>query len=89
MPHQMTDEEIRKMARERVNEKKGFFIHLVVIWTVTGRGFPWFLFPLGGWGIGVIFHFLGVFVFSQHGTSNWENRQMEKEIERIKKSQNM
>lgn len=99
MPYELSDEEIYKLARERVNEKKGFFTHLtvyvlvnillVVIWAFTSRGFPWFVFPLGGWGIGLLFHFLGVFVFSQHGTSDWEQKEMEKEIERIKKSKNL
>ena len=99
MPYEMSDEEIYKLARERVNEKKGFFTHfavyivvnilLVVIWAFTGRGFPWFVFPLGGWGIGVIFHFLGVFVFSKQGTTDWERREMEKEVERLKKNRNI
>ena len=29
---------------------------LVVVWGVTGAGFFWPLFPLMGWGIGVVFH---------------------------------
>ena len=99
MPYELNDEEIYKLARERVNEKKGFYTHLaayivvnimlILIWWFTGHGFPWFIFPLGGWWIGLLFHCLGVFVFSQHGTSDWERRQMEKEMEKIKKSRNM
>mgnify|MGYP000052916905 CR=1 FL=1 len=27
---------------------------LVVIWAVTGAGFPWFVFPLFGWLIGLV-----------------------------------
>lgn len=86
-------EEIYRKARERVEEKKGFYIHLIVyilvnimliiIWVVTGAGFPWFIFPLGGWGIGILFHFLGIFVFSQR--TGWERRQVEKEVERLKR----
>lgn len=30
---------------------------LLLIWAITGAGFPWFLFPLAGWGIGLISHF--------------------------------
>ena len=94
MPSQMSEEEIYQIARKRVEEKKGFFSHLaiyviinillVVIWALTGAGFPWFLFPLGGWGIGVIFHFLGTFVFSKE--TGWERREIEKEAERLRKS---
>lgn len=30
---------------------------LLMIWAITGAGFPWFLFPLAGWGIGLVNHF--------------------------------
>ena len=89
----ISEEELYRQARKRVEEKKGFYIHfavyiivnilLVIIWAVTGGGFPWFVFPLGGWGIGLLFHFLGVFIFSRQ--SGWERRQIEKEVERLKK----
>ena len=89
----MSEEEIYRKAREKVEEKKGFYVHfivyilvnilLIIIWAATGAGFPWFIFPLGGWGIGVLFHFLGVFVFSRQ--TNWERREIEKEVERLKR----
>ena len=92
MSAQMSEEEIYQIARRRVEEKKGFFIHfaiyigvnilLVIIWAATGDGFPWFVFPLGGWGIGILFHFLGVFVFSKE--TAWERRAVEKEVEKLK-----
>ena len=88
-----SEEELYRIARRRVEDKKGFYTHfavyigvnilLVIIWATTGAGFPWFVFPLGGWGIGVLFHFLGVFVFSR--TSDWERREIEKEVERLRK----
>jgi len=94
MPVEMSEEEIYKEARKRVEEKKGFFIHLtiyivvnivlVIIWATTRAGFPWFIFPLAGWGIGVLFHGLGVFVFSRQ--TEWDRRQIEKEAERIRQS---
>ena len=90
----MSEEQIYELAKKRVEEKKGFFIHftvyivvnivLVLIWAFpAGRGFPWFVFPLGGWGIGVLFHFLGVFVFSQQ--SGRDRQAIEKEMEKIRK----
>jgi len=89
----MSEEEIYRQARKRVEEKKGFYVHfavyiivniiLVIIWAATGAGYPWFLFPLGGWGIGILFHFLGVFVFSRQ--TDWERRAVEKEAERLRK----
>ena len=93
MATQMSEEELYREARKRVEEKKGFFMHLavyicvniflVIIWAVTGDGFPWFVFPLGGWGIGILFHFLEVFVFTRQ--TEWEKREIEKEVEKLKK----
>lgn len=31
-------------------------VFLVVIWLITGRGTPWFLYVLFGWGIGLAAH---------------------------------
>ena len=60
MAKQFSEEEIYKMAKKRVEEKKGFFIHfsiyiavniiLIITWAVNGGGYPWFVWPLGGWG---------------------------------------
>ena len=96
MAPEISEEELYREARKRVEEKKGFFIHftvyimvnilLVIIWAFpAGGGYPWFLWPLGGWGIGILFHFLGVFVFSR--PSNWERREIEKEVEKLRKGE--
>ena len=96
MPPQLTEEEIYQKAKKQVEEKKGFYIHLMVyvlvnimvilLWQFAyGGGYPWFVWMTGGWGIGLASHFLGVFVFSR--TGGWEKRQMDAEIERIKKEQ--
>ena len=69
----MPEEKNKDQEKKQVERKKEFFVHLVVyivvntilllIWAfVTSGGFPWFVFPLGGWGIGVLCHFLVVFV---------------------------
>ena len=96
MSTQLSEQEIYQEAKKRVEEKKGFFVHfivyilinilLVVIWAFpAGGGYPWFLWPLGGWGIGLLFHFLGVFVFSRK--TGWDRRQIEKEAAKIKREQ--
>jgi hypothetical protein len=90
----MSEEQIYEQAKKRVEEKKGFFIHfivyivvnimLVLIWAFAAdRGFPWFIFPLGGWGIGLLFHFLGVFVFERIS----DKAAIEKEAEKIRREQ--
>ena len=94
MSVQMSEEELYREARKRVEAKKGFFIHLtvyiivnimlVLIWAFPGGGgFPWFVFPLGGWGIGILFHFLEAFIFSRQ--TDWERKAIEKEVEKLKK----
>ncbi|ACZ61303.1 2TM domain-containing protein [Dehalococcoides mccartyi] len=92
---QLTDDEIYRIAQKRVKEKKEFYNHLSVyivinlmlisIWAFTGSSYPWFIFPLGGWGIGLIFHFLSVFGFMRD-ESDWENKEIQKEIGRLKKN---
>lgn len=96
MTSQLSEEEIYKIARKRVEDKKGFFVHLAVYiivniglvllwwWTSDGEGHPWFVWTLGGWGIGLIFHCLGVFVFNRQ--TGWERKEIEKEVERLKQS---
>ena len=90
----MSEEQIYKQAKKRVEDKKGFFIHMIVyivvnimlvlIWVFAAdRGFPWFIFPLGGWGIGLLFHFLGVFVFERKP----DRAAIEKEAEKIRREQ--
>ena len=93
MANKMSEDELYERARKRVEEKKGFYTHiiayvavnalLVIIWAVTGRGFPWFVFPLGGWGIGLVFHILDVLVWQRKSDRN----AIEKEAEKLRKEQ--
>lgn len=52
----------KRLARERAGlaAHTGSFLgvnaFLAGIWGITGAGFPWFLFPLFGWGIGWVSH---------------------------------
>jgi len=88
-----SEQELYEIARKRVKEKREFYTHLAayivvnaflfLIWKfVAGDGYPWFVWVLGGWGIGIIFHFLDVFMFKN---SAWEKREVEKEVERLRK----
>jgi len=92
MSNQQSEEQIYEESKKRVEAKKGFYIHLtvyicvnillVLIWAfAAGRGFPWFIFPLGGWGIGLIFHYLGAFGFGR----KLDRAAIDKEVEKIRK----
>ncbi|MFC1952844.1 2TM domain-containing protein [Chloroflexota bacterium] len=92
MENKMSEEEIYEEAKKRVEAKKGFYMHLVsyvvvnimliIIWAFpAGGGYPWFLWPLGGWGIGLIMHFIQVFIW----TSGGDRAAIAKEVEKIKR----
>ncbi|MFC1952622.1 2TM domain-containing protein [Chloroflexota bacterium] len=83
---------IYKEAKKRVEAKRGFYNHLIVymvvnvmliiIWVFPGGGgYPWFLWPLGGWGIGLIMNFIRVFVWPSGG----DKTAIEKEVEKMKR----
>jgi 2TM domain len=55
---------LRDRAVRRLKKRRDFFAHLlvyflvntflIVIWAVTSHGFFWPIFPMVGWGIGVV-----------------------------------
>jgi uncharacterized protein (DUF486 family) len=87
-----SDDELRKKARKIAEEKSDFYIHFVIyivvnlfliaIWwaTLGPDGFPWFVFPLFGWGIGIAAH--GITAFRGEG---YIEHQAEKEYQKLKK----
>ncbi len=84
-----SDEALMALARKRAADKVGFYIHFsvyvilnalfILVWWLAGDGFPWFIFILGFWGIGLVAHFIGVFV----GTGVTD-RMAQREYERLK-----
>jgi hypothetical protein len=82
------NQEAYQKAKERVEAKIGFYIHLTVyvgvnillciINLLTSPRYLWFLWPLIGWGIGVFFHALRVFAFTEG--SAIKERMIEKEM---------
>jgi len=61
---EMTEEERREAAKKRIKEKDDFKVHVAVylavnimlvgIWWFTGGGYFWPIFPILGWGVGVV-----------------------------------
>jgi hypothetical protein len=84
----MENQEAYERARKRVEAKIGFYVHLSVYIAVNillvivnismSPQYLWFKWPLIGWGIGVISHALGVFVFT--GGSAIKEQMIEKEM---------
>lgn len=86
----MENQDAYQRAKKRVEAKIGFYVHaavyvsvnilLTIINLTTSPQYLWFQWPLVGWGVGLFFHGLGVFVFS--GRSPLKEKMIQKEMER-------
>ena len=73
-------------AVEHVDELKGFYASLFAYCIVIpfliylnfkySPEYQWFWFPLAGWGVGLLFQGLRVFVFDPFFINKWENRKI-------------
>ena len=85
-----SNEERVERARKSVRAKLDFIRHfityaiviavLAIINNVTWSGYQWWLWPTLGWGIGVLAHFLGVFVFAG---GRLEERMVDRELKKM------
>lgn len=82
------ERELWKIAKKRVGFKRHLATYIVIntflwlLWYFTDHnddeaGVPWPIFPMLGWGIGVMFSYLGAYVFIKHDA-------VEKEYEKLK-----
>jgi len=98
----MTELEEYQKAKDRVQEVKGFYAHatmfvltnvaLAVLNMATftkNDGVIWFIWPLIGWGIGLAVHAISVFGIGPFLGKDWEERHIQRELDRRhKESQN-
>jgi 2TM domain len=85
------DRMLWEIAKKRASFKTHVLTYVVVIgflwalWLLKGDDYnsriPWPVWPTFGWGIGIVFHFLGAYVFPKENS-------VEKEFEKLKKEQN-
>lgn len=69
------DTSLDKLARRRAKAKLGWFSHAVVYLAVNAglitlslaNGRAWAVFPLLGWGLGLLMHGIAVWVFAPGG----------------------
>lgn len=77
-----------RKAKQRAGAKMGFYIHAVVFGVVIlflavlnmvmSPTYMWFLWVFGGWGLGLVFHGMGVFLFTSGSTDKLVAQEMEK-----------
>lgn len=72
-------------AKRRVEEMKGFYgnllAYIIVIPALAyinyiSTDFPWVIFPMVGWGLGLLLHGLDAFGYSPFLGRNWEERKI-------------
>ncbi|MCW5519776.1 2TM domain-containing protein [Aureitalea sp. L0-47] len=77
-------------AKKKVEELKGFYIHLTIYLimvpvfiyiNIRSTSFPWAIFPIGGWGFGVMGHASEVFGWNPFFGKDWEERKIRKFME--------
>ncbi|AZQ44141.1 2TM domain-containing protein [Nonlabens ponticola] len=84
-------------AKARVNEIRYFYNHVAVYLLINAAlaglnywenqfAFPWFLFPLLGWGIGLLSHAVGTFRLNPFVSKEWEERKLREIMEQQDKS---
>jgi hypothetical protein len=88
----MENQEAYQRAKRRAEAKIGFYIHLavyvgvnillIIINLSTSPQHIWFKWPLLGWGIGLFFHGMSIFVFSGKKFKGIKEKMIEKEMKR-------
>ena len=90
MERESVEEQKYILAKKRVEKIKGFYIHsfitiiviafLIFINLKFSPQFHWFWFPVFGMGIGLFFHWLGIFGSHLFFGKDWEKKQIEKHM---------
>jgi hypothetical protein len=93
MTQPLPNEEIERLAQRRAGAKLGWYTHAGVyvlvnlfLFAISDQGFGqrrWSMFPLLGWGLGLLLHGLSVFVLG--AGSGLRERLVERERERLRR----
>jgi steroid 5-alpha reductase family enzyme len=87
----LTEEQILKRAKKRVDTKMGFYIHALVFVLVNAflyainlynGGHRWHGWPLFGWGIGLAIH--GIVTYLSLNGDGVRERMLAAEVEKLK-----
>ena len=91
----MSEDELYRKAKNRAEEKIHFYEHLygfiaanivfIIMNVVFSPGEWWFYWITFLWAIGLILHFLKVFVFAEKLDDDYKDKMIEKEMEKMRK----
>ena len=84
-------DDLRQRALQRLKKRHDFYGHLIVytlvnafivlIWALTdGHGFFWPVFPIVGWGIGVVMNAWDVF-----GSNGYDEEKIQREMRHLRR----
>jgi 2TM domain len=91
---ELSEQDLQRRARRRVNQKMGFYIHATVYLLVNlglaainfaGGGKAWHMWPLAGWGLGLAIH--GFVTFASLNGDGLRERMLNDEVERLRRKQ--
>ena len=82
---------LERLARRRASAKMGWYVHafvfvlvnLLLILRATSRGQNWYVYPLLGWGLGLLIHGAVVFLVAPGG--DLYNRLLERERKSLRR----
>jgi len=84
-----TEQRVREQAIERLKKRRDFKMHvlmyvtvnafLVAIWAVSDSGFFWPIFPILGWGIGVVAN-----AYDVYGRKPISEEEIRREVDRLR-----
>lgn len=87
----MSPDDLERLARKRAGAKLGWYAHAAVfilvnlaVFAMSRHGFghrPWSVYPLLGWGLGLVLHGISVFVLG----SGLRERMVQKERARLQR----
>lgn len=80
-----------EQAKNHVEKLKGFYIHFyiylffvcvfILLNYISSTSFPWALFPILGWGLGVAGHASETFNWNPFFGKNWEQRKIQEYLD--------
>ena len=85
LPDKYMEDKRYARAKEHVGKLRGFYSHLgaytviavaLIMLNVFTTSFPWAIFPVGGWGLGVFFHAAAIFEWNPIFGKSWEERKI-------------